>query len=197
MATDRLRHTKIIATLGPAAETEETLTEMIRAGMNVARMNFFHGSHEEHAGRMRAVRAVRDRLGVPVALMLDTKGPDIRIGTFAEHAVTLEEGAGFTLTAEPVSGDATRVSVSYADLPEQVAPGQTILLDDGLIRLRVVSVHPPDIVCTVEAGGIVSDRKSLHVPGLSLDLPYISEQDREDLRFAAREGVEYVAASYV
>ncbi len=192
-----LRKTKIICTLGPSTDDESVLEAMIRAGMNVARLNFSHGSHSEHARRVEMVKRLRARLGLPVALMIDTKGPDIRIGRFAGHFIELAAGAEFILTSESCTGDSSRVSVTFRDLPESVTPGETILLDDGLIRLRVREVRGCEIVCTVKIGGILGDNKSLHVPGRSLSIPYMRENDLLDLRFAAENDFEYVAASFV
>ena len=192
-----MRKTKIVCTLGPASRDEKTLTEMLKAGMNVARMNFSHGDHEYHRETIETFRRVRDRLGVPAAVMLDTKGPEIRIGTFTSGSVILKNGQDFTLTTDEIAGDETRVSVTYKDLPQQLKEGDRILIDDGLLALRVRSLTDTDIYCTVEVGGKLSDRKGVNVPYVKLDLPFLSERDMDDLRFGVEMDVDYVAASFV
>ncbi|MBP7401565.1 MAG: pyruvate kinase [Clostridia bacterium] len=192
-----MRKTKIICTLGPSTDDEAVLESMIRAGMNVARLNFSHGTREEHERRLDMVKRLRARLGVPVALMIDTRGPDVRICRFDNHFIELTAGAEFILTSESCDGNCSRVGVTYRDLPQSVSPGETILLDDGLIRLRVREVRGCEIVCTVEIGGILADNKSLHVPGRSLSIPFMRENDLRDLEFAARSGFDYIAASFV
>lgn len=192
-----MRKTKIVCTLGPASRDEKTLTEMLKAGMNVARMNFSHGDHEYHRETIETFRRVRDRLGVPAAVMLDTKGPEIRIGTFASGSILLENGQDFTLTTEDIAGDNTRVSVTYKDLPRQLKEGDRVLIDDGLLALRVKSLTDTDILCTVEVGGKLSDRKGVNIPYVKLDLPFLSERDMDDLRFGVEMDVDYVAASFV
>lgn len=197
MPAKPIRKTKIICTLGPSTDDEAVLEAMIRAGMNVARLNFSHGSHDEHAHRVEMVKRLRSQMGVPIALMIDTKGPDIRIGRFLDHFVELVAGAGFILTSEACEGSIERVSVTFGDLPANVAPGEAILLDDGLIRLRVREILGSDIHCTVEIGGVISDNKSLHVPGRCLSIPYMRENDVKDLLFAVRNDFDYIAASFV
>ena len=192
-----MRKTKIVCTLGPASRDEKTLTEMLKAGMNVARMNFSHGDHEYHRETIETFRRVRDRLGVPAAVMLDTKGPEIRIGTFASGSILLKNGQDFTLTTEDIAGDETRVSVTYKDLPRQLKEGDRVLIDDGLLSLRVKSLTDTDIRCTVEVGGKLSDRKGVNIPYVKLDLPFLSERDMDDLRFGVEMDVDYVAASFV
>ena len=189
--------TKIVCTLGPASRTEKVMTEMLRAGMNVARLNFSHGTHEYHKEMIETFRAARDKLGVPAAVMLDTKGPEVRLRTFKDGTATLCEGATFTLTTEDVEGDDTRVSVSYADLPSQLKPGDRVLIDDGRLELRVTDLTETDITCVVVIGGEVSNRKGVNIPGVHLDIPYLSEQDMADLRFGVEMDVDYIAASFV
>ena len=189
--------TKIVCTLGPASRTEKVMTEMLRAGMNVARLNFSHGTHEYHKEMIETFRAARDKLGVPAAVMLDTKGPEVRLRTFQNGTATLCEGAAFTLTTEDVEGDDTRVSVSYADLPSQLKPGDRVLIDDGRLELRVTDLTETDITCVVVIGGEVSNRKGVNIPGVHLDIPYLSEQDMADLRFGVEMDVDYIAASFV
>lgn len=189
--------TKIVCTLGPASRNERTLTDMFKAGMNVGRLNFSHGTHEYHRESIEMFRRVRDRLEIPAAIMLDTKGPEVRIGTFKEGQIPLTAGQSFTLTTEEIEGDETRVSVTYKNLPDQVKAGDRILIDDGRLVLTVVSTTESDIVCTVVTGGVLSNRKGVNIPGVHLDIPYLSEQDMADLRFGVEMDVDYVAASFV
>ncbi|MBQ8389950.1 MAG: pyruvate kinase, partial [Oscillibacter sp.] len=192
-----LRKTKIICTLGPAVDSEELVRALIRGGMNAARFNFSHGSHAEHLERLSRLKAVRDAMGRPVATILDTKGPEIRIRSFAEKSVTLSAGDTFTLTTEDVVGDNTRVSVTYEKLHEELAPGQEILIDDGLIAIRVQEVVGRDIRCTVENGGTLSNNKSINIPGVHIHLPALTEKDVADIRFGVENDFDYIAASFV
>ena len=192
-----LRKTKIICTIGPACENEETLTAMCEAGMNVARLNFSHGTHEEHLKRIQLIRAVREKLNLPIAIMLDTKGPEYRIKTFANGPVTLREGEQFTLTTEEVRGDETRVAVTYANLAKELVPGDTVLINNGLVNLQVEEVRGNDLICRIRTGGVLSDRKSMNFPGKVLQQDFLSEQDRNDLLFGIENGVDFVAASFV
>ena len=192
-----MRKTKIVCTLGPATDGEGVLREMMLAGMNVARFNFSHGTHSEHKARLEQVKALRQELDLPVAAMLDTKGPEVRLKNFAGGSVTLQEGQEFTLTVEDVEGDATRCAVTYAELPQDVKAGDTILLDDGLVRLTVLSTTASAIRCRVENGGVMKDHKGVNVPGVSLSMPYMSQQDREDILFGMEEGFDFIAASFV
>ncbi len=191
-----MRKTKIICTLGPACHDEGTLEHMVRAGMNVARLNFSHGSHDEHGERIAMVKAVRERLGVPLAIMLDTKGPEIRLKTFEGGSAVLEDGAPFTLTTEDVPGDGERASITYRDLPRELHGGERILIDDGKLELVAESCTETAICCRVVHGGIVRDRKSINIPHSRLSLPYLSEQDQSDLLFGIEQDVDYVAASF-
>ena len=192
-----MRKTKIICTIGPASESEEVLTAMCQAGMNVARINFSHGTHDEHRQKVEAIRRVRDKLDLPIAIMLDTKGPEYRIKTFAGGKVLLKEGAPFTLRVDDVPGDETQVSVNYEGLAEDLQPGDRVLLANGLLALVVDRVEGTAIHCTVAVGGELSDRKSMSFPGKVLNQVYLSEQDKADLLFGIENGVDYVACSFV
>lgn len=177
-----MRKTKIICTLGPA--TDAVLPEMIKAGMNVARMNFSHGSHEEHKARMDAVKAARKELGMPVGIMLDTKGPEIRTKTYKDGKIEIVEGQEFTLTTRDIEGDNTIVSITYEGLPNDVQPGTRILIDDGLVAFEVEEIkNGTDIVCKALNGGPLSNRKSINVPGIKLNMKFVSDKDREDIEF--------------
>ena len=192
-----MRKTKIICTLGPACHSEEVLEKMVRNGMNVARLNFSHGSHEEHAERIAMIRSVRERLGVPLPIMLDTKGPEIRLHTFEGGSAFLEDGAAFVLTTEECLGNAQKASITYENLPQELHGGEAILIDDGKLELRVEAFTDTEIRCTVVHGGVVSDRKSINLPHTRLSLPYLSEQDKSDLLFGISHDVDYIAASFV
>ena len=192
-----MRKTKIICTLGPAVDNEETIEKLIRTGMNAARFNFSHGSHAEQLARLNMFKKVRDTLGAPVATILDTKGPEIRIKTFANGPVTLNQGQTFTLTTDDVPGDETQVSVTYENLHKEVGPGCRILVDDGLIELRVQSVEGHAIHCEVENGGPLSSNKSINIPDVHILLPSLTDKDREDLKFAAEHDFDFIAASFV
>jgi len=192
-----MRKTKIVCTIGPASDDKETLRQMILAGMNVARLNFSHGSHEEHHARVERLKALREEMKAPLALMLDTKGPEIRIGRFKDGAIQLEAGDTFTLTTRPREGGQDGVTVNYERLPLYVRPGNSIMLDDGLIGLAVESVDGENIVCKVLSGGPLSNNKSVNLPGVDIDMPYLSDQDREDIRFAVENELDYIALSFV
>ena len=192
-----MRKTKIVCTLGPSTDREGVLREMIRAGMNVARFNFSHGTHAEHKARLDALKALREELDAPVAAMLDTKGPEIRLKDFAGGRVHLTAGQEFTLTTVQVEGDAHRCSITYGELPGDVKAGDTILLDDGLVRLTVLETSETEIRCRVENDGDMKNHKGVNVPGVRLNMPYMSQQDRDDLLFGAEQGFDYVAASFV
>ena len=192
-----MRKTKIVCTLGPATDREGVLREMMLAGMNVARFNFSHGSHAEHGRRLEQLKALRQELGLPVAAMLDTKGPEIRLKRFAGGKAELKRGTTFTLTAGETEGNAQRCSVTYPALAQDVKTGDTILLDDGLIRLTVQEVSGSDICCRVENDGVIKDNKGVNVPSVRLSLPYLSQRDREDVLFGIREGFDFIAASFV
>ncbi len=193
-----MRKTKIVCTLGPATDREGVLREMMLAGMNVARFNFSHGTHPEHKVRLDAVKALREELDLPVAAMLDTKGPEVRLRNFKNGSVELTAGQEFTLTTdEDVEGDETRCAISYAALPQDVTVGDTILLDDGLVRLTVLETTSKTIRCRVENDGTMKNHKGVNVPGVSLSMPYMSQQDRDDILFGVEQGFDFIAASFV
>ncbi len=192
-----MKKTKIICTLGPASENEETLSKMIDAGMNVARLNFSHGTHEEHAKKIDTIKRVREKKKVPLPIMLDTKGPEFRIKTFAKGKVNLKEGDTFTFTTDEIEGDKTRVSVSFSGICEQMFPGDKILLNNGLIIFEVVKVEKPDVICKVIVGGELSNRKSMFFPDKELEMEYLSAQDKADLKFGVEQGVDFIACSFV
>ena len=192
-----MRKTKIVCTLGPASASEETIEAMLRAGMNIARLNFSHGTHESHLEYINTFRRVRDRLGLPAAVMLDTKGPEIRVGTFADGAVPLADGAEFTLTTAECEGNAERVFVNYAELPSKLKEGDVLKLDDGRISMKVRSVSDRDIVCEITHGGVLKDRKSVNVPGVALGMTFLSERDKKDLLFGIEHDIDFISASFV
>lgn len=192
-----MKKTKIVCTLGPATDTREILRELILNGMNVARLNFSHGSHAEHAIRIQQIKEVRKELGIPVAIMLDTKGPEIRTGELAQGKVELVAGEKVTLTTDIISGDKDRLSVSHANLPNEVSPGCRILIDDGLIQLEVEEEKDTEISCRILNGGTLGSKKSINLPGVSIELPALTDKDREDIIFGIEQKVDYVAASFV
>ena len=192
-----MRKTKIICTIGPASENEETLTQMCLAGMNVARLNFSHGSHEEHKKKIELVKKVRDKLDLPIAIMLDTKGPEYRIRTFAQGKVTLNVGDTFTFTTDEVEGNQTCVSVNYKGLIRDLSVGDRILVNNGLVIFEVTALEGNNAVCRTVVGGELSDRKSMCFPNKVMTGPYLSEQDKADLLFGIENDVDYVAASFV
>jgi len=192
-----MRKTKIVCTLGPASDTKEVIAALCRAGMNVARLNFSHNTHADHQRKIDLVKEVREELGLPIAIMLDTKGPEYRIKTFENGKIMLLDGARFTFTADEIVGNEERVSVSYARLPEELSVGDTILLNNGLLTFEVEEIKGADIVCRVVCGGELSDRKSMSFPGKVMKQPYLSEQDKKDIRFGVENGVDYIACSFV
>lgn len=192
-----LKKTKIVCTLGPSSNTQETIEKMIKAGMNVARFNFSHGSHEEHKQRIDMVRAASKKLGIPVALLLDTKGPEIRLGKFKNGSIQMEAGKEFTLTARDVEGDETISSMNYKELPQDVKAGDHILLSDGLVNLEVLSVEGEDIHTKILNSGKMSDRKRVAVPGIAINLPAVSETDAADIEFGIRMNMDWIAASFI
>ena len=191
-----MRKTKIICTLGPASETEQVLREMIEAGMNVARFNFSHGSHEEHLKRLKLVKKLRKEMDVSLGALLDTKGPEIRLGKIEGGKTVLKDGDLFTLTTEQIVGDNTRASVSFQDLTKDVKEGDRILIDDGLIELQVQKVSDKEIQCVVLNGGPISDHKGVNVPNVELSMPYLSDKDRDDIKFGIEAGFDFIAASF-
>ncbi len=192
-----MRRTKIICTLGPAVDDPEMIRTLIRSGMDAARFNFSHGSHPEHLARLNMLKAVRDAMGRPVATILDTKGPEIRIRSFETKTITLEPGDPFTLTTEDVTGNQGLVSVTYPQLHEELQPGQEILIDDGLVAIRVERIEGTNIVCTVENGGTLSANKSINIPGVHIQLPALTEKDIDDIRFGVENDFDFIAASFV
>ena len=191
-----MRKTKIICTLGPATDREGILEALIREGMNVARFNFSHGTHEEQKVRLEKLKTLRKQFDKPIAALLDTKGPEVRIGCFKDKKVTLEEGQEFTLVNDEVEGTQEQVTISYKDLYKDVKPGDSILIDDGLVGMEVVNIVDKDIVCIVKNGGDISDHKGVNVPGVELKMPFISPKDRDDLLFGIQEDFDFVAASF-
>ena len=192
-----MRKTKIICTLGPSTDKEGVLRELIANGMNVARFNFSHGSHEEHLGRLEKLKALREELGKPVAALLDTKGPEIRLKDFKNGVENLVAGQTFTLTTRDVEGTNEICSITYKDLPMDVEPNGTIMLDDGLIKLQIVTVNDTDIVCKVLNNGKIKNKKGVNVPGVHLSMPYMSQRDKDDIIFGIQQGYDFIAASFV
>ena len=191
-----MRKTKIVCTLGPATNNPETLGKMVEAGMDVARINFSHGVYEEHEKTIELFKTVTKKIGRPVALLLDTKGPEIRVSTFQDGYVDLVEGEEVVFTARDIESTAKEIAISYKGLPNDVVPGDRILIDDGLICCRVLRTTKEDITCVIENGGRVSNRKSINVPDVSIKMPYISPKDEEDLKFGIAHDVDFVAASF-
>ena len=192
-----MRKTKIICTIGPSSDNECTLTKMCEAGMNVARLNFSHGTHEDHKEKIELIKRVRDKLGAPIAIMLDTKGPEYRIKTFKNKKITLSDGDEFIFTVDDVIGDETRVSVNYPHLIEELSVGDKILVNNGLVIFEVEKLRERDAVCRVLSGGELSDSKSMHFPNKVLMGEYLSEKDKADLIFGIENQVDFVAASFV
>ncbi len=192
-----MRKTKIICTIGPASESEENLRKLMKAGMNVARFNFSHGSHEEHKAKFARVLKVSGELGVSVATLLDTKGPEIRLRDFAAGKAELKAGQDFILTTEEILGDETKASITYKNLKEDVKEGSRILIDDGKIEMEVKKIEGEEIICKVLNGGMVSNHKGINVPGVELTMPYISDVDRADIMFGIQMGFDFIAASFV
>ena len=192
-----MRKTKIVCTMGPASANEETLVKMINEGMNVARLNFSHNTHEYHGEVIKLIKSVRSKMKVPLALLLDTKGPEIRVGLFENGSAVLKEGSLFTLTGENILGSSQRCSVTFPDLYKSVVPGTRILMDDGNIEMRVESVKEKEVVCKVTNGGVLKNSKSINIPNVHIDLPYISETYEKDLIFGVKNDVDFVAASFV
>ncbi|WP_448860566.1 pyruvate kinase [Clostridium sp.] len=195
---DRMKKTKIVCTMGPNTDNREIMKELALNGMDVARFNFSHGDHAEHKHRLEILESVREELGIPIASLLDTKGPEIRTGKLKDgKKVTLKEGDLYTLTTEEIVGDETRGYINYAGLAEDVKPGDRILIDDGLIELHVREVNGTDIVCRIENGGELGEKKGVNVPGVRVKLPALTDKDKEDIRFGVDAGFDFVAASFV
>ena len=192
-----MRKTKIIATLGPSSSDKNILTAMVKAGMNVARINMSHATHEEHAARIALIKEIRRDLSAPVALMLDTRGPEIRLGTFENGSADVVTGDEFEIVNEKIVGDAHKASVSCSDFYKMLRPGDFLLINDGLIRMQVKSIENKVVKLQVVIGGTLSNHKSINVPGAELDLPYLSDKDREDLLFSIEQDVDFIAASFV
>lgn len=184
-----MRKTKIICTLGPSTDKDGVLEELVKEGLNVARFNFSHGLHDEQKGRIDKLKEIRTRLGKPVAALLDTKGPEIRIREFENEKVTLKEGQEFTLTAEEIMGNEKIVSVTYKELYKDVKPGNSILIDDGLIGLEVKKIKGQDIVCKVVNGGVLGNKKGVNLPGVEVNMPFISPKDHDDILFGIKEAM--------
>ena len=191
-----MRKTKIICTMGPSTDKEGILEQLAIEGMDVARFNFSHGDHEEQKGRLDRLKAIRTKINRPIAALLDTKGPEIRIREFAKGKITLTEGQKFTLTADEIQGDEERVSITYKELYKDVKPGDSILIDDGLIGLEVEEIEGSDIHCVVINGGFVSNKKGINLPGVNVNMPFISQKDREDILFGIQEEFDFIAASF-
>lgn len=192
-----MKKTKIVCTLGPASNSEEVLEKMLQAGMNVARLNFSHGDHETHRKTITTFRKVRDRLGIPAAVLLDTKGPEIRLGNFENNSVILEDDQLFTLTPDDIIGNQERCSITYKKLSSQIGAGTTILIDDGKVTMKVKELKGNDVICKVTHGGKISNRKGVNIPKTHLDLEYLSPEDKKDLLFGIEMDVDYIAASFV
>ncbi len=192
-----MRKTKIVCTLGPATDKDNVLKELMLAGMNVARFNFSHGKHSDHKRRLEQVEKLREELDLPVATMLDTKGPEIRVCDFENGKIVLENGQKFTLTVDDIMGNEERVSVTYKNLVNDVSVGTVLLMDDGLLELKVIDVTEKDVVCEVVCGGVLSNHKGVNVPNVDLSMAYISDVDREDIIFGIEQGFDFIAASFV
>lgn len=192
-----MRKTKIICTLGPAIESDEKLKEMIKNGLDCARLNFSHGDHEEQLQRIERVKRVRKEMNVYIPLLLDTKGPEIRLKDFEEGSVILEEGQEFTLYAEEKMGDINGASITYPDLASKLKIGNKILIDDGKIEIEITAIKGKDIVCKVNNGGKISNHKSINLPGCPIDMPYMSEKDKADILFGIKNDVDFIAASFI
>ena len=192
-----MKKTKIVCTIGPSTDDDNVLREMMKNGMDVARFNFSHSEHEVHQKRFEQVCRLRDELGLNIATLLDTKGPEVRLKSFRQGSVVIKDGEQFTLTTRDVEGDETICSITFANLPKDVSVGTAILIDDGAIELSAESVNSTDIVCKVIRGGKISDHKGINVPDVNLSMPYISDADMKDLEFGAKMGFDYIAASFV
>jgi len=192
-----MKKTKIVCTLGPSSSDESIIEEMLHSGMNVARLNFSHGTHEEHKELINRFRKVRDRRGLPAAVMLDTKGPEIRLGNFENGSVVLKDGNEFTLTSNEVSGTENHATISYGTLPRQLQPGNDVLIDDGSVSLKVLECSDTDIVCKIINGGKIGNHKGVNVPKVHLEMEYLSDRDKSDLLFGIENDVDFIAASFV
>lgn len=192
-----MRKTKIVCTIGPASKDKETLKKMLQKGMNVARLNFSHGTHEEHSQTIKTFREVRDEMGLPAAVLLDTKGPEIRVKNFERGEEILDDGQEFVITTRDVEGTKEMVSVTYKDLPKEVAPGNLILINDGKIVIKILETTETDVRGKVVHGGKISNHKGINLPNVNLNMQYLSEQDKKDILFGIAQDVDYIAASFV
>ena len=192
-----MRKTKIVCTMGPATADDNVLREMMKSGMNVARQNFSHGDHESHKKVFEQIKRIREELGLPVASLLDTKGPEVRVKQFKNGKAELKDGSTFTLTTNEVEGDEKQVSITYKNLPADIKVGTKILADDGLLEFKVIEITDTDVVCQVIHGGFISNNKSCNFPGIKLTMPYVSERDRSDIIFGCEMGFDFIAASFV
>jgi pyruvate kinase len=192
-----MRKTKIVCTIGPASEDRALIKKLIFAGMNVARLNFSHGTHDEHAARIDLIRACAEEAGLPVAIMLDTKGPEIRTGLLKDGFITLFKGDEFTFTSREIEGTIDKVSITYKNLPDDVDYGTKILLDDGLIELEVQNAQNGDVHCRVINGGVLKERKGVNVPRISLNIPNLTEKGIRDITFGIEKEVDFIAVSFV
>ena len=192
-----MKKTKIVCTIGPSTDDDSVLREMMKNGMDVARFNFSHSEHDVHKKRFEQVCRLRDELGLNIATLLDTKGPEVRLKTFEKGSAVINDGDSFTLTTRDVKGDETICSITFGNLPKDISVGTAILIDDGAIELCAQSVNSTDIVCKVVRGGKISDHKGINVPDVNLSMPYISDADMKDLEFGAKMGFDYIAASFV
>ncbi|MDU2898796.1 MAG: pyruvate kinase, partial [Finegoldia magna] len=192
-----LKKTKIVCTIGPASDSLETLKTLMQSGMNVCRLNFSHGSHEEHLQRIKNIKQAREELDFPIAIMLDTKGPEIRLGDFGVDQVQLSIGDQFTLTTRDVTGDQNICSVSYKGLPDDLDIGKKVLIDDGLVELEVVEIKDTDVICKVNNYGILKSKKGVNIPNSKVKLPAITEKDISDIKFGIENGIDYIAASFI
>ena len=192
-----MKKTKIICTLGPATDEESILMTMIQSGMDIARLNFSHGTKEEHAARIAMIRRAGEKLDVPVGILLDTKGPEIRTGKMQNNSVSLKEGGTITLTTDEMEGTSGMISITYQQLPQEVKPGDAILIDDGILRLQVENIHDNRIECRIIVGGELRSNKGVNVPGVRVNLPALTERDKEDIHFGLEQGIDFIAASFV
>ena len=192
-----MRKTKIVCTLGPASRDREVFTELIKSGMNVARLNFSHGTHEDHLNNIKMLKGARAELDIPLAILLDTKGPEYRVGIFEGGSAELCEGDTFTFTADDIVGDKSRVSISYKNLAKELSAGDTVLVNNGLLSFTVTSVTERDVICRVNVGGTISNRKSMSFPGKVMKQLYLSEQDKKDIAFGVENDIDYIACSFV
>ena len=191
------KKTKIVCTIGPASESIDTLKELIKSGLNVCRLNFSHGNYEEHGKRIENIKAARNEMNLPIAILLDTKGPEIRTGKFSSPEVNLVEGQNFIITMEDVLGDETKCTVSYKELVNDVKPGNQILIDDGLVGLAVKEIKGQEILCIVQNAGTIKDNKGVNVPNVKINLPAITPKDKKDIEFGIEQGIDFIAASFV